>query len=250
MSKQELESLIDKSVLGTLSTEEKEILDAYIMEHPNTNLEILMRKDIMKGLEYNSDLELKNVLNKIHHKEIFTASRKLSIKRIGLGLIATVLVIGSIVMFKILNKAPNAQSNNNTALYANYFKPYVPSLETRSNEMISEEDYQTFIDAYRAKDYQKSFTTIGPLLSDADNNTLLLAGISAMEINEYQESLKYFDKIIESNDFYFADHAKWYKALLLIKMKKSEDAKLLLADLAQNPKADHHNESVSLLENF
>ena len=38
MDKQELDKLIDKSILGTLTQNEKSELEAYIMENPATKL--------------------------------------------------------------------------------------------------------------------------------------------------------------------------------------------------------------------
>lgn len=246
MNKQELEILIDKSVLGTLTKNEKVKLDTYIMQHPNTKLEISMRTDLIKGLEYNNDQELRSILDKIHNEEIFSANNK--IKKIGIVLIGSLIIIGSFLLYNTIWKSEKAQPADNATLYADYFNPFEPSVESRSNDNISDKSFQIFIDSYRTKDYQKSLATIQPFLSEADNNTLLLAGISAMEVGKNQDAIKYLNRIIESNDFYFTDHAKWYKALVLLKMNNLRDAKLLLKDQAEDPKADHHNEAILLLQ--
>jgi tetratricopeptide (TPR) repeat protein len=247
MDKQALDTLIDKSILGTLTSYEESKLEAYIMEQPATKLEITMRTDILKGFEYNADQELKDVLNKIHNEEILNASPNKLLKRIGVILISLAVMCGSYSLYKMINNSANSSTTDGPVLYASYFQPYTPSLETRSNEKILDDAYQIFIDAYRAQNYLKSLETITPLIESADNNTLLMAGISAMETGKTQESLEYLNKIIDSNDFYFIDHAKWYKSLVLIKENKIQEANLLLNELANSPKADHHDESVSLL---
>jgi len=250
MDKQELDKLIDKSILGTLTQNEKSQLEAYIMEQPTTKLEIKMRTDLMKGLEYNADQELKSILNKIHNEEISGKKHNGLLKKIGFSLLAISILIGAYAIFNYMNTSQEAKPIVGSAIYATYFEPFTPSLETRSSDAIQEVTYKQFIDAYRNKDYDKSLAIIKPLISNADNKTLLIAGISAMEIDKHQEAFEYFDKIITSNDFYFIDHAKWYKSLVLIKTNKINEAKVLLNDLANNPEADHHNESVSLLKEF
>lgn len=248
MDKQELDQLIDKFLLGSLTQTEKSKLEAHIMEQPTAKLEIKMRADLMKGLEFNADQELKSILNKIHNEEISGSSKFFSLNKIRFIAASLVVILGVFGLYQYFNAPSEPTPEQLSVLYASYFEPYSPSLETRSNGLIQEEKYQTFINAYRDKDYQKSLETIKPIPENADNNTLLLAGISAMETDKNQESIEYLNKIILSNDFYFIDHAKWYKSLVLIKMKNLNEAKVLLNELANNPKADHHNESVALLK--
>lgn len=248
MDKQELDILIDKSILGTLTPNEKSKLEAYIMEQPNTKLEIKMRTDIMKGLEYNADQDLKTILDKIHKEEIAPPKITNLYRQIKVAAIFIGLIVGAFAIFKMTNNT--TESIDGQQLYASYYQPYTPSVETRSNNDTLDAVYHIFIDAYRGQDYQKSFETIKPLLADADNQTLLLAGISAMEIGNTEAALQYIKRIIESKDYYFTDHANWYKTLILLKTNKINQAKALLTELANNPKADHHDEAVSLLKEF
>ena len=188
------------------------------------------------------------MLNKIHKEEISNSPRNTLFKRVGVILLCLGLIFGAYTLYKTFSNSANTSSNDGPVLYASYFQPYTPSVETRSNDNIQDDVYKKFIDTYRAQDYQTSLETITPLIENANNITLLIAGICAMETGKNQESLEYLDKIIARNDFYFIDHARWYKSLALLKTNKINEAKLLLNVLATNPKADHHDESVSLLK--
>ncbi|MDF1696058.1 MAG: hypothetical protein P1U56_09515 [Saprospiraceae bacterium] len=134
-----------------------------------------------------------------------------------------------------------------TSLYDNYFEEYTPSIQSRCNQDALGSDLVSFLTAYRSKDYTTALNIVQPLANGGDIDLLLLAGIGALEIDKFEISTLYFDQIIDLNDYYFTDHAKWYKALLLLKTKKYKEAKNLLTELAVDPSADHHDESVSLL---
>ncbi len=248
MDKQELDQLIDKSILGKLNQDEKSKLDTYIMKYPSSKLEMKMRTDILKGLEYNADQEFKSLLNGIHNEEISGSAQNVFVKRKKVILLGLVVALGIFALFKYVNDANSSLPQQSSVLYASYFEPYVPLVETRSTDNIQEEIYQNFIESYRSKDYPKSLEAIASILDNADNNTLLLASISAMESNKHEESIRYLDKIIASNDYYYLDHAKWYKSLVLIKTNNIQEAKILLRELANNHKADHHDESKAILK--
>lgn len=245
MDKKELEILIDKSVLGTITNKEKSKLDEYIMKQPNTTLEIKMRKDILKGIEYSTDQELKVVLDQIHKEEITKSPKIISFARLAKAAILIGLLVGTFAMYTLLNDGGNA---NSTELYATYYQPFESTTETRSSDEDMDKTTLQFIDLYQSKKYQESLEAIRPVVSSVDNNTLLLAGISAMEIGELNEAQSYLNQIIESNDYYFADHAKWYKALVFLKLDDTNAAKSLLEELATDPKADHNKESIEILE--
>ncbi len=248
MDKKELDQLIDKSILGRLSQDEKSKLNAYIMENPDIKSEIKMRADVMKGLEYNADQDFRSLLDKIHDEEILSSFKSSTKKSIMIVLIVLGAFLGIFLLLKYINSSSKNTPKPSPALYANYFKAFTPSVETRNPDNAQEAIYQNFIEAYRAKDYRRSLEIIRPVLDNSDNNALLLAGISAMQTDKIQEAIGYLDQIIKNNDFYFIDHAKWYKALALIKTNKLQEARILLEELADNPEADHHNESIAILE--
>lgn len=247
MDKQELDILIDKFILGTISHKEKEKLEAHIMEIPTTKLEIQMRRDIVKGLEYNSDQELKSILEQIHNEEISGSKNNALFKKIGVALLCLVLILGAYFLYHTMTSDTGSGLQEGPVLYANYFQPFETALETRSTEITDASSLTLLVDAYKQKNYEKVLEEFEPLAAQADNNILLIAGISAMEIDSHDTSIAYFDRIIDSNDFYFLDHAKWYKALALLKTNEISKAKTYLNDLATNPKADHHDDSISLL---
>lgn len=248
MDKKELDILIDKSIFGTLTQTEKEKLDAYIMEQPTTKLEIQLRTDIMKGLEYNSDQELKGVLEKIHNETIVGPTGSPILKKLAYALLFIAILFGAYTLYNNMSQDTLTESNKGPVIYASYFEPFEASTETRSTDSDQDASTKLFLEAYQAEDYQSSLQVFETLSSQADNNMFLLAGISAMELNKNEESLTFLNKIIDSNDFYFVDHAKWYKALALLKTNQINQAKEILNDLASNPKADHHDDSISLLE--
>ncbi len=245
MNKERIEELIDLYVLGSLSDSDKAELDAIIEADPKIKKELIMRKDISRSINYVNDKRLRGVLDEIHGEEFGTQPGKNNIKLMRNIILGVAAVFAIFFIVNILTATKDVDTDS---LFAQNYKPYITSEETRNTQNIL--DNEAFLLAYNNKEYEKALEIIKPSLENPPSDILLLAAISAIEVGEWNKSMELLDLIIEEDNYYFRDHAKWYKALVLLKSENIDDCKSLLKELKNDPKADHHDEAIKLLENL
>jgi len=103
---------------------------------------------------------------------------------------------------------------------------------TKSNTLFDEA-----MAAYRQKDFITAIQKLNTVIAaePANNSALFYAGVSQLSLPtpDTKQAISCFDKVLLSSDNSFAEAARWYKALALIKDKKEEDAKVLLQEMSK-----------------
>lgn len=246
MDKDRIDELIDKYVLDSLKGDEKRELDALIDNDPSIKKEIKMRNDISKSINYVNDKNLRAVLEEIHGEE-FGTSRSLSKKtKFLLGSALFIIIIGAITF--LLNGMNKSKDVDSEALFAQNYSPYIASVESRNTQTVI--DNEEFFNAYRNQEYRRALQIVEPSLKKPSSDILLLAAVSAIEVGEWNKSIELLDRILEEEDYYFGDHAKWYKALILLKTDRINESRSLLEELKSDSKADHYDEAMNLLNHL
>lgn len=79
---------------------------------------------------------------------------------------------------------------------------------------------------FQNKNFETSSYMFKQILNEDDSNITIrfYYGISCIETENYEESIKSFKFIIENNKNLYVEHAKWYLALCYLKIGKKEDA--------------------------
>jgi len=244
VNKEQIDKLIDDYVNNRLSSKEKSLLDKLLLESPDLKQEIIMRKDISKGVEYYNNQELKALLNTIHNEEVENLKPKKTIW--GRAILWIGILSLALLAYLLMQSIEGSSHEENSNLYAAYYVPYNPSIQNRGEEIPN--DLSLFYDYYYKKDYQAAFNIISEKSDAYSNETILTTAICALEINQNEKAISLFDQIILTDDPYFSDHARWYKALLLLNISQKNEAKNLLKVLSSDPKTDHHQEAKELLE--
>lgn len=133
-----------------------------------------------------------------------------------------------------------SQKTGTEKLYASYYKPD-PGLATLMGVSDNYEFENAMVD-YKTGDYTKALDTwLKMQQENPDNDTLQYFIASAYLAKEDEEQAAvYFDKVINRQESVFLQDARWYKALLLLKQGKKEEAVILL-------KATEHADKEALL---
>lgn len=249
MNNKELEILKDKYAMGTLSEVEHASLEVELLQNPDLQRELRIHTNMVKGVEYAGEIEMKEMLEKIHYQQTGTSPIQ-SAEKSPQGnakfiVIAGLIILAAILAYFFLGNT-TSETKSPTKIYAQFYTPYQPSLQDRGANI--NEALTTFNTAYLDKKYDVALTAIKPYLDESKNDVKLTAAIAAIEINDLVIAENLLDEIIESKDFYFTDHATWYKALLQLKTNNTKSIKKILAPLIANPKADHYIEAKKLIE--
>jgi tetratricopeptide (TPR) repeat protein len=241
MKKTEIDQLIDKQILGTISSDEAKKLELSIEQNPELKKDIELRRDLAKSLQYMEQETLKTMLEKIHQEEIVTKGGTGFKPWIIYALVSFLLLLAG-VSYLLLSKP--SKTEQGPQYFAQNYSTYIPSIGERGAD---EESELAFLSYYQEKKYDKVLDLIKDETEALTAEEQLMAGISALETEQVDLAIQYFDSIIESEDYFFVDHAAWYKALALLKKNDLPAAMPLLEGLTQSPSKDHYQEAQKLL---
>ena len=245
MDKKEIERLIEAYVARNISNEDKTKLMALTKENSNLLNDIESRMDIVQSLKYIGNQELKTKLANIHNLEYknLDGPKKASTSQwLYIAIALTGFIAAGFLLYKNYFKSASSEQ-----LYASYFEPYKASFYNRSNDESNFSDLKT---AYDKQEYREVINLANSMadIEIYEGELLLAVGVSALQTDELELSRIYFERIIQTEDFFFIDHARWYLALGFLKEGNRRSAKFLLNKLSANPKANHYKEATNLLE--
>ena len=244
MNKEIIENLMDKYAQGNLSEEEQKQLASIVEGSPELNKELVIRKDIVKSIQYLEKKDLVEMISKIHTEEIEKPKEKVNwIKALALLVIA---ILSGLTLFNVFSSTEETQEPKK--IYASYYKSYEPISASRGESVRSEKE--AFTIEYLKKDYKSALSIILPEITNQDNEIILMTAISAIETNDLILAHSLLDGIIKEKDYYYTDHARWYQAMAFLKESKIDEAKIELKILSSNASADHHTEATDLLSNL
>ncbi|SEM20258.1 TPR repeat-containing protein [Aquimarina amphilecti] len=156
-----------------------------------------------------------------------------------------ILAAASIALIVILY---TFNSNNSTRdLYVEHSRwKDLPSLTSRSDENQLAEGQKMF----EQKKYQESYSLFKNYVENNDQTSpsvLVYVGLSALELNKYEEAISYFDRLISSDA---VDQSKgyWYKALVYLKQDNEDRAILILENILLDEQNYNFNKAKVLLK--
>ena len=241
MNKEIIENLMDKYAQGNLSAEEQKQLDKLVQDSPDLNMELNIRQDIVKSVQYLDQKDLMNMIDTIHTEEIEKPKEKVNwIKALALIVIA---FLSGLTLFNVFSSTVDTQEPK--IIYASYYKTYEPISASRGESVRSEKE--AFTIEYLKKDYKSALSIILPEINNQDNEIVLMTAISAIETNDLVLAHSLLDGIIKEKDYYYTDHARWYQAMAFFKESKIDEAKIELKILSSDSAKDHYKEATELL---
>ncbi|MEM9821269.1 MAG: tetratricopeptide repeat protein [Bacteroidota bacterium] len=248
---------IDRYLLGQLSKAESEQLMQSLNEHPEMKDELKIRQDMMKGIDAYVSRDLKKRLRglqeEVKAEAIETAEAAPAILGVSKNLYrwlaaAAALAILIALAFWLTPSSTPSSTPSPEQVFAHYYQPYQDVFSIRNDNAD-----QALLQAnasYLRKEYTQALSLFQPLLQkEPKNSRLLLAiGICELETAQAQAALQRFQAIIQLEDIYLGDQAKWYAALASVKIKDYKMAKMYLQELTTNKEADHHLEAIELMQ--
>jgi tetratricopeptide (TPR) repeat protein len=103
---------------------------------------------------------------------------------------------------------------------------------------------------FQQKDFKMASVLFKNIL-DKDNSNIAVwfyYGISNIETQNYENSIKAFNTIIGQNDNLYIEHAEWYLGLCYLKNNQKDKAIDQFAVVASNSENFHQKEAKDILE--
>jgi tetratricopeptide (TPR) repeat protein len=134
---------------------------------------------------------------------------------------------------------------SNDSLFTQYYTSENIVDQTRGDQNIIEAVLK-----FQQKDFRTASTLFKSIL-DKDNSNIAVwfyYGISNIETQNYENSIKAFNTIIEQNDNLYIEHAEWYLGLCYLKNNQKNKAADQFAGVASDPDNFHRQEAKDILE--
>ena len=154
----------------------------------------------------------------------------------------------SLVAFVAVAATLYLQTNRNIStdsLFTEYYNSENIVDQTRGDQNIVEA-----VIKFQQKDFRTASVLFKSIL-DKDNSNIAVwfyYGISNIETQNYDNSIKAFTTIINQNDNLYIEHAEWYLGLCYLKNNQKDKAIEQFAVVASNPDNFHRQEAKNILE--
>jgi tetratricopeptide (TPR) repeat protein len=134
---------------------------------------------------------------------------------------------------------------SNDSLFSQYYNSENIVDQTRGDQNIVEA-----VIKFQQKDFRTASQLFKSIL-DKDNSNIAVwfyYGISNIETQNYDNSIKAFSTIINQNDNLYIEHAEWYLGLCYLKNNQKDKAIDQFEVVASNPDNFHRQEAKNILE--
>lgn len=243
---------IEEYLLGYLDQKDKALFEKALESDEALSLRLKEQQKFILGIEKHIDDVFLDELKVLHQKNFASEAAPIvemttpqdTARRRWLPILAAAATIALLIFAGIKFGSFSATSES---LFADNFRAYELNLSGRdeADQMMVQVE-----ELYEAKKYQEALPLFETLIKENENSSMLYlgSGITKLSLDQTEAALADFDRILQSDDLLFKDHAIWYTALTYLKMDDQVQAKAFLQQLADRSSADHHREAIDLLK--
>jgi tetratricopeptide (TPR) repeat protein len=236
-------------------------IEQYLSDEMDSVETLAFRKDIKNNSEMNQEFKLSQAIDSaLRQDDIIDLRQKLinainaskvvnkEIKTVQLHTRKWWYAAASLLALCAISATRFWQTNRLTTtdnLFSQYYNSENVVDQTRGDENIVEA-----VMKFQQKDFRSASVLFKRIL-DKDNSNIAVwfyYGISNIETNNYDNSIKAFNTIINQNDNLYIEHAEWYLGLCYLKSNLKEKAIDQFMVVASNPDNFHRQEAKEILE--
>jgi tetratricopeptide (TPR) repeat protein len=218
---------VERYLDGEMGKDELIWFEKELDSNPQLQKELALRRKINVAILEKDVMELRNQLEEICSSPVLqeTAVRKktaaLRRRLLIAGSFITIVVVAGFFVLFLGNK-----SYSNEEIYAMYYKPYEASMNFRSADVNINDELRTAMQYYENKDFRNALLLFEKILNDDPSRIglNLYSGISHMEIQEYNDANRDFQKIIDDRYSLYIEQAEWYLGFCYLMTGNTEKA--------------------------
>lgn len=230
---------IDRYLDGTMSQSELKWFQKELEGNAQLQDDLRMQKKLNFLISDQKTISLQAQLESIHN-DLFKD------EKVGKGftsqskkkfLYTTMAVAASCVFFFVIITKQSSVDIDKNNIYTEYFKPADIGMVFRtSSDNVINSDLRSAMTLYESKKYKQAINIFEDILNkDSSRIGLnLYSGISHMEVKEYEEANKNFNKIINHKANAFIESAQWYLGICYLMTDDNEKAKEVFADISKS----------------
>lgn len=211
---------------GELSREELDWFSKELESNAVLAEDIRLYREVDNAIRSKDELELRNQLDVIHDsldKSIREPRHVPKYRKIlSYAAIASLAIIISVgVLYKLQNRKLSHEK-----IFEKYYEPYEVTMVYRSGDTDVNTLLQQALQKYETKEFQAAIPLFEQVLEQEPGNmaTNLYSGLSHMEVSQYLQAGKKFNRIIEHNNNLYIEQAEWYLGFCYLMTGKKEKA--------------------------
>ena len=221
--------MIESYLDGSKEKEEREKLEILLNKDKDLFAEVELHKDINEAISDDNVFDFRNIIITLFGKK---DTRKLEkkagfMKYLKYPVAAAIIVLIGFSLFQILTfKSPSE-------VYQIYYKPYQTDISTRSIINSTDKIQLSYI-LYQEGNYEASFEILSNYLEKNidDQAAQFYYSMNAIELDKNELAIKEL-LLIEENTFSpFSLHARWYLAMVYLKLNQADKARIYLEILS------------------
>jgi tetratricopeptide (TPR) repeat protein len=229
---------VDRYLDGVMSVDEQFWFEKELQHDADLQEEVKLQKNLQKMLAEKEVLELESELDVIYQQTYHPWKTTISSvsRNIKESLTKYTVVAASIALIIIMSVTFfSRRGSTNADIYNAHFQPAEISMIFRASAEEVNSDLRNAMTMYENKEYGKAIQLFEKVLAE-DKSRIglnLYSGISHMEIEEYAEANKSFQKVIDHQANAFIESAEWYLGLCYLKTNENEKATEVFEEIVE-----------------
>ena len=209
---------IEDYLSGQLSHEQKLAFEKQMSNDPELASEVEVYRGLVTSVRKQSRVELKGYLNELDKEGATYKMRHRWTYTLGIAASISLICITTYLIF--------FGESRSDKLYDQFYETYPNIVEAKTREEAETDLRQKAFYAYQDAEYEKARSLFQQLLADdpSSGEFNLYQGLTYLELNEPQQALKYFKKIINNTSSSYIDQAQWYASLAALKLNDKDMA--------------------------
>ena len=155
-------------------------------------------------------------ISAINSSVISTLGDLFRTKNVVAASFALIFVLGGL-WYILINKTSLTEQ-----LAIKYYKPAYPILQIRSGEVAAEEGLKEAFKLYKENNYKNALIYFKNI--ETQPAARFYSGICYIELNQFDDAIEAFKKVVGANNSLFVEQAEWYLGIIYLMNKQKKDA--------------------------
>ena len=225
MTEEEKFRRIDDYVNGNLPAAEQAVFRQQLRDDPQLAEEVELHRDLLTGF----DRAIRQEVDGERKAHLGQLERQAARRKRQTTLLVWLTGIAACLVLAITLALPGGDKYNK--LFSHHYQPYMAAATERGR--TARDVWEEALQAYEEGAYGQAATLLRPCLAATppDAGCHFYAGLSAIELDRFTEARKYLRRVVDLPPNDYTGRARWYLALVYLKLDNPEESKRLLQTL-------------------
>lgn len=244
MKKIEFTRFIERYLDGSMQNAEKKWFEAELEGNPGLKEELELREKVNKYTADSKAIAFRQTLMnaEARHRQTAGSVRSKASKFVRYAAVfAGLMLLGSLSFYL----ARDSSNIDYAAKYSPEYSPLSVSRSVPSSADGMDEIYKKATGLYEDENYSEAIRWFN-MIVDADMQVEYMKGASHMHIDQFNEAIGSFNRVMKDNDNLFIEDATFYLGVCYLQTGQDKKARTILESISESGNR-HHSDARKLL---